>query len=299
MNFMKKTSLYIFGLLSAVLFLPVLVMAQTAVNSEISIDKDGKITAKNIKVTMVPEPGKSRFFYTRAIWEDVFIRMTVITDERTVVSKNQGGEATVFDISEGDILNIEGYLPNSASALNIQAIKITNTSLNKEDKDISGTITEASNPYSSFMIVTKNKNAIKVNVNSGTAITKGARTVSPGELSLGDKVLSVKGVFDYKNYSIEASQIEVFQDPKVFAPRNFQGTLKSISGVSLPATMVVEVGGKSYTVYLSEKTIVMNKAKGNTGLTRFVQGDTVRFYGAVRKTNLSEVDAEVARNLNF
>ena len=44
---------------------------------------------------------------------------------------------------------------------------------------------------------------------------------------------------------------------------------------------------------------MMSKNKAETTLQRFTVGDKVRFYGAIRQTNLFEIDAEIIRNLNF
>ena len=85
----------------------------------------------------------------------------------------------------------------------------------------------------------------------------------------------------------------------MFAPRNFEGTLKSISGTTLPATLVVTVSGTDYTVYLAKTTVVLKKNRSAATLGRFVVDDTVRFYGAIRQANFTEIDAEIVRDLNF
>lgn len=91
----------------------------------------------------------------------------------------------------------------------------------------------------------------------------------------------------------------MYQDKSIFVERNFQGTLKSVSTVVLPATLVVTVGATDYTVYLADSSSVLRNNRKPTTLSRFVVGDTVRFYGAIRETNFEEIDAEVVRDLNF
>ena len=93
--------------------------------------------------------------------------------------------------------------------------------------------------------------------------------------------------------------MEVYQDKAVFKAQNFQGTLKSLSGTALPASAVITVGKSDYTVYLPASAKVMSKNRAATTLQRFTAGDTVRFYGSIRQTNLQEIDAEILRNLNF
>ena len=39
--------------------------------------------------------------------------------------------------------------------------------------------------------------------------------------------------------------------------------------------------------------------RGVFALRALAAGDTVRFYGAIRQTNLQEIDAGIIRNLNF
>jgi hypothetical protein len=59
------------------------------------------------------------------------------------------------------------------------------------------------------------------------------------------------------------------------------------------------IDGTTYTVHLSAKTSVLNTAKKPANLVRFVVGDTVRLFGAIRKDSLTTIDAEVIRDLAF
>jgi len=268
------------------------------IRSEIIIDANGNVSAKNVKVFMVPEPGKSTFFYARAYWDDIFIRMTILTDDKTVITKKYGEKSSVFDIKEGDMVSVEGVFPTSADSLNIKASKITDLSLERESKEISGKITSIDSSLSSFSVFTSKGYSIKVNI-LGTPITKGVRTIGAGELAAGDRVLSITGIFDYRTDTIDADKITIYQDNVVFYPRNFQGTLKGLSGTSLPTTATVTVSGKDYIVHLSDKAEILSRSRAKTNLTRFVAGDTVRFYGSIRPTDLSAVDAEIIRDMNF
>lgn len=294
--FKKKMALPI---VSLALFIATPFFALADAKSEIRIDTSGNIVAKNIKVTMIAQPGISKFFYTRALWENVFIRMTVLTDDKTVITKNHGEKAGVFDIKEGDILNIEGHFPMSADTLNIMATNITDLSLEKEEKEISGVVTAISTTSPGFIIKTQRGNIIRVNVGNNTSIVKGARMINQAEVHVGDAVLSIKGTFDYQTYIIEATNIEIHQDMSIFKPKNYSGTLKFISATALPSVFTVTVDGKDYAVYLPGKTIIMNKTRKTIDLTRFVLGDSIRFYGTLRQTDLSAIDVEVVRNMNF
>ena len=138
-----------------------------------------------------------------------------------------------------------------------------------------------------------------VRVGASTPIKKGARSVLFTDIAVGDKVLSVSGTYDYETGVLTATALEIFQDKTIFTPRNFEGTLKSISGTTLPATLVVTVAGTDYTVYLAKGASVLKKNRSAATLGRFVVDDAVRFYGAIRQANFTEVDAEVVRDLNF
>ena len=275
------------------------VPAYAQIRSEISIDTKGHVATKNLKITSIPEPGKSKFFYARATWEDVFIRVTVITDESTKILKQYGEKASVFDLKEGDIVNVEGAIPTSSESLNIKAEKIVDLSLLKETKEVKGNVVSVSQESDSFVLKTVKGNTITIETDIDTPIRKGARIIKVGDLEKGDTILSAKGIFDYGSYTMSAAAITVFQDKSVFKPRNFEGVLKNISGRELPTTLLVAVNGKDYTVYLGSKAEILNKNRKPIGLIRFVAGDIVRFYGAVRESDLSAVDAEVLRDMNI
>ena len=112
-------------------------------------------------------------------------------------------------------------------------------------------------------------------------------------------MLSAPGTYDYPTNTLTASSVDVYQSKSIFTSRNFEGTLKSICGTALPAVLTVTVGGTDYTAYLPDKSAVLKSNKSATSLTRFVVGDTVRLYGKIRQANLTEIDADTVRDLNF
>ncbi|MBV9159817.1 MAG: hypothetical protein JO019_04445, partial [Candidatus Kaiserbacteria bacterium] len=112
-------------------------------------------------------------------------------------------------------------------------------------------------------------------------------------------VLSAPGTYDYGSNTLAASALTIFQAKDVFVSKNFQGTLKALAGTNLPTTLTVTIDGVDYTVYLTAKTSILNNKKASVGLYRFAAGDTVRLYGKIRETNLSEIDAEVVRDTSF
>src|SRR3989344_743279 len=268
--------------------------AIAAANSELHFTPDGTFTAKNILISQ--KAGTN--FFSRAVWGSTFFRFVVVTSTSTVVTKKHGESATPADISEQDLVDITGYLATGGDSMVINAKTIRDTALQTAGKTFSGVVVSVDVGGQAFVLNDKLMGKTTIAVN-GAPITKGARTITLGEMKAGDKVLSVPGTYSYSNNTLNATSISVYQDDKPFKPRNFEGTLKSISGTMLPVTLVVSVNGTDYTVYVPAGSSVLNPVKKSASLSRFVVGDRVRFYGAIRPTNFTEVDAEVLRDLNF
>ena len=283
--------------LCAVLFVVMFALPARAANtpSEISIKPDGTFFATNVVVMQKSEKAGTNLF-SRVMWGSVFLRITVLASSAKI-TKNNGGGAAVEDIQVGDILSVKGTLAPGADSLVINALEVRDLSLNVETKNISGVIKTLNVTLNNFTLTDKKLGSITVVAPYN--IQKGARVISVGELTVGDKVLYASGSFDYLAKIFTASDMEVYQDKSLFKAQNFQGTLKSLSETALPASAVITVGKTDYTVYLAASAKVMSKNKAATTLQRFTAGDAVRFYGAIRPANLQEIDASLIRNLNF
>ncbi|MDO8551944.1 MAG: hypothetical protein Q7S01_00265 [bacterium] len=272
--------------------------AYAASPSELHIKPDGKFLATNVVVTQ--KAGTSNFF-SRVTWgNNVYVRVTILAKKDTAITKAHGEPASVNEIKEKDVLDVEGTLSSGEGVLIINATRIRDTSLQIESNTVSGTVVSVSPESSLFALAnTKFGGTTTVLLATSTLIQKGVRTIGLGEISKGDKILSATGNYDYSKNIFSASLIEVYQDKSMFVLRNFEGKLKSVSATTLPTTLAVSVGGTDYTVYLAEGASVLNNRRWSASLTRFVAGDTVRFYGGIRQTNFSEIDATVLRDLNF
>lgn len=279
----------------ALAILPLLFLPLFASASEIHITPSGEFSVKGLSITQKAGPN----LFTRASWGLTFIRVTVLINASTVIVKNHGEKATLEDIKDGQLLDVEGTIVTGGESLIINATRIRNTSLLRESKTISGAVKAVDREGSTFALPDASLGVVTVSVPAGTSVKKGKRSIPFGDIKAGDKVLSVSGTYDYQTGTLTATAIEIFQDTLIFKPRNFEGTLKSISGTTLPATLVVTVGSTDYTVYLAQKALVLKKNRVTTTLGRFVVDDTVRFYGAIRQTNFTEIDAEIVRDLNF
>ena len=297
MRTLKELSLQGIGF-GAILFFAIGAGAAYAASpSDIHIKPDGTFSATNVVVYQ--KAGTSNFF-SRVTWGDAYVRVTVLANKDTVITKAHGETATVGDIREKDVLDVEGWLSSGEGALIINAASIRDTSLQVESKTLSGTVVGVNPEQSSFILSNQMFGATTtVILSSSVPIQKGARAISLSDISSGDKILSVSGSYDYPKNAFSATSMEVYQDKTMFTARNFQGTLKSISGTTLPATLAVEVGDTNYTVSVAADSSVLRNNRKPTTLSRLVIGDTVRFYGAIRETNFEEIDAEIVRDLNF
>ncbi len=298
MSSFSKLSVQSIVLGAVLLAMFVATVAYAASPSELRISPDGKFYATNVVVYQ--KAGTSNFF-SRVTWgNNVYVRVTVLARKDTAITKAHGEPANVNEIKEKDILDVEGRLSSGEGVLIINATRIRDTSLQVESKTISGTVASVS-PESSLLVLS-NTNfgpATTVTLATSTIIQKGVRVIGLRDIHQGDRIPSAVGNYDYSKNVFSASLVEVHQDKSIFVPRNFQGTLKSISATTLPATLVIAVGNTDYTVYLAEGSSVLNSSKKSSSLTRFVAGDTVRFYGGIRQTNFEEIDAEVVRDLDF
>lgn len=282
-----------YALAAAAFLLPV--VAAAGASSEVNLASDGTLSAK--RVVVIQKAGSNLF--TRATWSQAFVRLTVLVNASTVIMKNHGETMTVADLKEGDLLDIEGTLASGADTLIVNPTSIRDISLERESKTLSGAIANIDRSALSFTLSNKTFGDTTVIMSASTAITKGARSIAFADFKVGDRVLSASGMYDYPTNALAASDISIYQDQSIFTPRNFQGALKSISGTTLPASMVVTVGNTDYTVYLSAQASVLKNNKTAASLVRYVVGDKVRFYGSIRQTNLSEIDASIVRDLEF
>ena len=278
------------GLLTAV--------AAAPSRASVSVTEDGEVVIKSAVVFQVIGPT----FIVRTNWGQMYIRWIVRTDKDTRILRRWSGTANLGEIKQGDVLDIEGTLLPGADTLNIVAKTIRNVSLDNEDNNLlSGKVLSVEAAAGRFSVASREKGTAVVQLSTSTVMMKGLLALPLEKLAPGDIILSAVGDYHFPTKTLRAREVAVYQDSSVFKPRNFQGKLKSLYSTSLPTSMTVTIENenKDYVLYLSEKTEVWNKRRQPTSLNRFVLGDTVRFYGAIRETDLSAVDAQVVRNLDL
>ena len=261
---------------------------------ELHINDNGKITISGAQV--MQKAGTT--LYVRLTWGTTFMRWTIFTNANTSFVRRFGGQIAAPDISVGDFISVEGDFLAGTDTLTITASKIKDWSLGNEPNSFSGTVSSIATGNTTFVLQTAGA-AVTVNTNSGTSFTKGLLTVSFHDLRAGDKIIRTAGSFDVAKSILIADSVEIYQDKSVFTARNFEGTLKSLTATMLPTEMRVTSEGKEYTVYVPASATILTKARNLVSLSRFIIGDTVRFYGSIRQNDLSAVDAIVVRNISL
>lgn len=264
---------------------------------EIHILSDGTVKAQGVKV--IQFAGSTMF--TRFIWKQAFLRLTIKTDAKTEITRRYGGALKLSDIAVGDWIVIEGNLELGADSLSLNATKIKDVSIFTQDEvRISGTVTETIGGGSTLKIFSKEKGSVEFTTDGNTRIKKGSLMIAPKDVVVGDRITSAQGVFDTVKKSMTVHSMEVYINTSIFVPQNFQGKLVSIAGTNLPTTITVEISGQNYTVKLNEKTAVMRASRAPVVLGRFVIGDTIRLYGNTTEENHSVIDnVLVVRNISL
>lgn len=288
------TYVHRFGALGIACLLLIVPLSARA-DSEIHISSTGELSAKRLTIMQIA----GRNFFARGYWGNAFLRITLLANASTTITKSHGDPGALSDVHVGDLLDIEGTLAPGAETITVNLKNMRNTSADQAAKTVSGLIQRINASALTLSITDPILGSITVAVPASTPITKGARTIEFGELKTGDKIVSASGTFNYAASTLSANTLELYQDKALFVPRNFQGTLKSVAGTSLPTSAIIVVDGSEYAVYLNDTAFVWNKSKSPVSLARFVSGDVVRFFGSIRETNFLEVDARAIRDLNF
>jgi uncharacterized membrane protein len=280
-------------ILATVIFL--LPIQALALSSEVHIYKDGKVSMKGVKVMQLAGPT----FFTRLYWGDAFVRLTVKTNSGTVFYRATGEKTTLSEVAVEDILDLEGELEPGGSALVIIPKTVKNTSVVKEQSVLSGKVTSIDINKNSFTLESKSRGEVSVNLLDNSHFIKGNRNIDLNRLKIGDDITKVDGDYDYSNKSIKAQRVVAYVDLKTFEPKVHIGNLTAIGGTNLPTELSVNISGSNYKVNLRKDASMLNKAWGRTSLSRFVVGDTIRIWGAIREVDELIIDAEVVRNLNI
>ena len=262
---------------------------------ELHVDDAGNVKLGGGQVILV----SGTTFYLRLNFGSAVIRMTVMTNKDTEVIKKFGGKISVKELLPGEYVSLEGTVVPGSDSFAIMAGKVKDWSKQTEAGTFSGSIQSISASDGTFILNSSTGESIKIKFTNYNTIVMGERTINFGDLRIGDRVIAVGGTLDVPTAALTAETIEIFQDQSIFYPRNFQGTLKGLSSTSLPVIMTVTIEGIDYTVHVPADAPILNNIRNTTELRRFVIGDTVRFFGSIRKNNLTTADAALVRNVSL
>lgn len=280
-------------LLLALLFLaPVMTHA---LSSEIHVTKDGKASVSGAKI--MQQAGNT--FFARLYWGDAFIRFTIKTNSATKFLRGTGEGTTIDEIKDGDLLDVSGELQSQSDTLTVIASSVKNSSVQKEQATLSGTVTSVDLSLRQFIFNNKDRGAVTVNVATSTVFLKGTRTLDLEHMRVGDRISKTSGDYDVPSKTLVAQSVTIYVDPALYKPRLFVGKLAEAPSSPDATSIKVTVRDTPFTVFLDGKTVIMRNNRSTTTLQRFVAGDTIRLYGTRREVDEPIIDAEVVRNINL
>ncbi|HEY4509273.1 MAG TPA: hypothetical protein VJC13_03315 [Candidatus Paceibacterota bacterium] len=287
-----KTSNKVLGFfLCLAFFVPTLIFAA----SEVHITSDGKATVSQLKVMQI----FGSTLATRMYWGSAYVRLTVKTGDKTKFYRGTGEVTTLSEITEGNILDITGELESGSDSLSLVASTVKNSSVQKQQTVISGVVTGVDLGNKRFSMKSSKYGVVTINASGGTVFTKGTRSLDIEHVKVGDMVTKASGDYDLSTKTMTATSVTTFIDPKTFVAKNYEGSLVEVGSATLPTTLKVKIGSLTYIVNLSAKASVLRKNRNAVGLNRFVAGDSVRLYGAIREVDDPIIDAEIIRNLSL
>lgn len=294
MNMQKITG----GILGAMFLIAPFNIAQ-ALSSEVHITKDGATTISSAKIMQIA----GGTLFARLYWGDAFVRFTIKTDSKTTISRATGETTTLAEVSEGDIVDATGTLEPGSNTLNLIASSIKNTSVQKGQAVISGSVTAINLSNREFTLNDKSKGVVTVKVGVDTKFNKGNRVLTIGSLRVGDTITKALGDYDYatKTLLVTGTPVTVYINMAQFTPQNFAGTLVEVVGATTTTPILkIKIGTTVHTVKLNEKTTTLNAARKALGINRFIPGDAVRFYGKLQEVDEPIIDnVEVIRNTSL
>ena len=261
----------------------------------LTIEEDGDTMIDGARITQIT----GSTIFASQYWGSLPVRWIIRTDAKTSLKHRFGNPIVMSQLAVGHFISVEGSFNGSSDSLGVDAKSIKNWSVSTEGSSFAGTVVSAPDIDGAFILQIGDGSTVFVKPKATSTILRGVVSIMPAAIALGDRVLETTGVYNHIDRSLSAENVKIFQDKQKFTPRNFEGKLVRLDSINLPTVMAVNVGGKEYTVHLPDKTIILRKDKSRVTLQRFVAGDIVRFYGAIREAEWSVVDAEVVRTLEF
>ncbi|TSC85172.1 MAG: hypothetical protein G01um101417_39 [Parcubacteria group bacterium Gr01-1014_17] len=261
----------------------------------LTIEENGDTIVEGARITQIT----GSTIFASQHWGMLPVRWIIRTDAKTSLKHRFGNPIVLAQFALGHFISVEGVFNGSSDSLGVDAKSIKNWSVSTEGSSFAGTVASAPDQSGAFILQIGDGSTVFIKPKATSTVIRGIVAIPPSAIALGDRVLETTGVYNHLDRSLSADSVKIFQDKQKFSSRNFEGKLTRLDSVTLPTVAAVVVNGKEFTVYLPEKTLILRKDKAKTTLQRFVAGDIVRFYGAIREAEWSVVDAEVLRTLEF
>ncbi|MFA5889297.1 MAG: hypothetical protein WCW47_03210 [Candidatus Paceibacterota bacterium] len=264
-------------------------------DSEVSITKNGNTTISSVKVMQI----FGTTFAARLYWGEAYIRLSVKTDSKTKFFRGTGEATILKEIAEGDILDIAGILEPGSSALTVIASTVKNSSVQKKQTTFSGKVVSVDLSGRKFVLNAKNVGTITVSIATTTQFIKGNRTLDLEHVKAGDTITKTSGDYNLTTKTLVAESVTTHVNLNDYKPKNYEGKLQEVIGITVPTSIKVSINGVSYVVNISNKTSVLNKNRNLVSLSRFVVGDTIRIYGAIQEVDNPIINADIVRNTSL
>ncbi|OGN02797.1 MAG: hypothetical protein A2657_01490 [Candidatus Yanofskybacteria bacterium RIFCSPHIGHO2_01_FULL_44_110b] len=174
---------------------------------EVRISRNGEVSVSGAKVTSISE----NTLNAATTLGSVSMTWTVNTDSSTKIVQRSGGKVALSDISAGDVISFRGTLTAASPAMTVNAKSLTDHSLEtKRGSFLGGVISIGTN---NFVLDSKNRGQITVNVGSDTEIKKDGSTAVLADIHVGDKV-SAAGLFNNISKILNAVKIKILAETK-------------------------------------------------------------------------------------
>ncbi len=266
-----------------------------ALSSEIHVTKDGKASVSSAKV--MQQAGNT--FFARLYWGDTFIRFTIKTNSSTKFLRATGEATTIAEIKDGDLLDVSGELQSQSDTLTINASSVKNSSVEKEQAVLSGTVTALDTSLRQFTLNNKERGLVIVKTATSTQFIKGNRSLDLEHIRIGDRIIKVSGDYDIPSKTLVATLVTTYVDPALYKPRLLIGKLIETPSPTEATTIKISVSNTPFSVFLGNNAGILRNNRSTTTIQRFIKGDTIRIYGTRREIDEPIIDAEVIRNINL
>ena len=262
---------------------------------ELHINNNGTVLIRGIKVDSV----SGSAINGTVAWGSYSLPVVINTTSATKVIRRFGASTPITQISSGDYVSVEGSLDQTQSALTVNGSFVKDWSIQDKSATFSGTVSSVDASSNSFVLASRQRGNITVDVTASTTIMKGNQTATFADIAQGATISEVSGTWDTVSNTLTASKVRIYVNEALLNKRIFVGTIQTISGTTAPTTLTVQVGQTAYTVNVAANTTLITSKWNATTLSGMATGNTVRIYGSVDPSNTGTINALVVRDVSL